>query len=114
MSFSLQAQKIAASFRSSVSPTYPLTLVVFACKPLMGVVSVKLNQLLRERFRQQRFQIGELNATIEDSLLGQRVVKASQPRSWSAKSLSRATAILKNQDAGLSRHGGLQHLHPPF
>ena len=48
----------------------PLTLVVFACVPLMGVVSVKLNRKLRERFRQQRFQIGELNATIEDSLLG--------------------------------------------
>ena len=42
----------------------------------MGVVSVYLNLKLRARFRQQRFQIGELNATIEDSLLGQRVVKA--------------------------------------
>ena len=40
------------------------------------VVSVKLNQRLRARFRQQRVQIGELNATIEDSLLGQGVVKA--------------------------------------
>ncbi len=54
----------------------PLTLVVFACVPLMGVVSVYLNLKLRARFRRQRFQIGELNATIEDSLLGQRVVKA--------------------------------------
>ena len=54
----------------------PLTLAVFACVPLMGVVSVKLNQRLRARFRQQRVQIGELNATIEDSLLGQGVVKA--------------------------------------
>lgn len=49
---------------------------MFACVPLMGVVSVYLNGRLRARFRQQRIQIGELNATIEDSLLGQGVVKA--------------------------------------
>ena len=42
----------------------------------MGVVSVYLNGRLRARFRQQRVQIGELNSTIEDSLLGQGVVKA--------------------------------------
>ena len=57
-------------------PAGACTLAVFACVPLMGIVSVKLNQRLRARFRQQRIQIGELNATIEDSLLGQGVVKA--------------------------------------
>lgn len=68
--------KIVASFIILCQASIPLTLVVFACVPLMGVVSVRLNLKLRARFRQQRFQIGELNATIEDSLLGQRVVKA--------------------------------------
>ncbi len=68
--------KILASFIILCQASIPLTLVVFACVPLMGVVSVRLNLKLRARFRQQRFQIGELNATIEDSLLGQRVVKA--------------------------------------
>ena len=68
--------KIVASFLILRQASIPLTLVVFACVPLMGVVSVYLNLKLRARFRQQRFQIGELNATIEDSLLGQRVVKA--------------------------------------
>ncbi len=42
----------------------------------MAVVSIKLKRKLRAAFRRQRFQIGELNASIEDSLLGQRVVKA--------------------------------------
>ena len=74
--FFIAGIKIAASFVILCQASVPLTLVVFACVPLMGVVSVKLNRKLRERFRQQRFQIGELNATIEDSLLGQRVVKA--------------------------------------
>ena len=68
--------KILASFIILCQASIPLTLAVFACVPLMGVVSVYLNGRLRARFRQQRIQIGELNATIEDSLLGQGVVKA--------------------------------------
>ena len=74
--FFIAGIKIAASFVILCQSSVLLTLVVFACVPMMGVVSVKLNQKLRARFREQRFQIGELNATIEDSLLGQRVVKA--------------------------------------
>ena len=74
--FFIAGIKIAASFVILCQSSVLLTLVVFACVPLMGVVSVKLNQKLRARFREQRFQIGELNATLEDSLLGQRVVKA--------------------------------------
>ena len=74
--FFIAGIKLAASFVILCQSSVLLTLVVFACVPLMGVVSVKLNQKLRARFREQRFQIGELNATIEDSLLGQRVVKA--------------------------------------
>ena len=74
--FFIAGIKIAASFVILCQSSVLLTLVVFACVPLMGVVSVKLNQKLRARFREQRFQIGELNATIEDSLLGQLVVKA--------------------------------------
>ena len=74
--FFIAGIKILASFLILCQASVPLTLAVFACVPLMGVVSVRLNQRLRARFRQQRVQIGELNATIEDSLLGQGVVKA--------------------------------------
>ena len=74
--FFIAGIKIAASFIILCGASVPLTLVVFACVPLMAVVSIKLNLKLRAAFRRQRFQIGELNASIEDSLLGQRVVKA--------------------------------------
>ena len=74
--FFIAAIKIVVSFVILCQASIPLTLAVFACVPLMGVVSVYLNGRLRARFRQQRIQIGELNATIEDSLLGQGVVKA--------------------------------------
>lgn len=54
----------------------PLTLIIFLIIPVMLICCIRLNRWQRKAFRQQRFQIGELNARIEDSLLGQKVVKA--------------------------------------
>ena len=53
-----------------------LTLLIFVCVPLMVGVCMTLNFRMRGAFRKQRNQIGELNARIEDSLLGHKVVKA--------------------------------------
>ena len=53
-----------------------LTVIVFLCIPVMAVVCTTFNLRLRGAFGKQRQQIGELNARIEDSLLGQKVVKA--------------------------------------
>lgn len=53
-----------------------LTVIIFAFVPVMTFVCMTLNFRMRGAFRKQRNQIGELNARIEDSLLGQKVVKA--------------------------------------
>lgn len=53
-----------------------LTLIIFVVVPIMAVTCTVINLRMREAFRKQRVQIGELNARIEDSLLGQKVVKA--------------------------------------
>ncbi len=53
-----------------------LTLIIFIVVPIMVVTCTAINLRMREAFRKQRVQIGELNARIEDSLLGQKVVKA--------------------------------------
>ena len=74
--FFIAAIKITASFIILCQSSVALTLILFACVPLMGVVSTIINLKLRAAFRRQRVQIGELNARIEDSLLGERVVKA--------------------------------------
>ena len=58
------------------SVNLPLTLAIFIIVPVMAYVCIKLNQRSRRAFAKQRVQIGELNASIEDSLLGQKVVKA--------------------------------------
>ena len=83
--FFIAAIKFVASFIILCHASIGLTLAVFACLPLMAVVSVYLNGRLRDRFRQQRVQIGELNATIEDSLLGHSVVKAFAAEDLEAK-----------------------------
>lgn len=53
-----------------------LTVMVFIIVPVMLVVCRILNKRMKSVFAKQRYQIGELNAKIEDSLLGQKVVKA--------------------------------------
>lgn len=74
--FFIAGIKILVSFCILCTYNIPLTLMIFLCVPLMTVVSTMINQRLRAAFRGQRVQIGELNAGIEDSLLGERVIKA--------------------------------------
>lgn len=68
--------KIIASFIILGNINIYLTLMVFMFVPVMTIVCGIINKKMRKAFRKQRHQIGELNAEIEDSLLGQRVVKA--------------------------------------
>ena len=74
--FFIAGIKILVSFIILARYSLLLTVLIFCCLPLMFFVSVKLNHWLREAQKAQRFQVGELNAAIEDSLLGERVVKA--------------------------------------
>ncbi|MCR5255390.1 MAG: ABC transporter ATP-binding protein/permease [Acetatifactor sp.] len=74
--FFIAGIKIVVSFVILANASFLLTLMIFACIPLMIFVSAKINHWLRATQKAQRFQIGELNAAIEDSLLGERVVKA--------------------------------------
>ena len=74
--FFIAGVKIAVSFVILATVNLPLTLIVFSVVPVMLVVCIKLNRRNRKAFAAQRVQIGELNARIEDSLLGQKVVKA--------------------------------------
>lgn len=68
--------KIIVSFVILSQINLWMTLMVFAFVPIMTVVCRVINKRMRKAFKKQRYQIGELNANIEDSLLGQKVVKA--------------------------------------
>ena len=74
--FFIAGIKIVCAFVILCTMSVPLTLIVFAIIPLMLFVLSKFNRRMREGFRESRVQIGELNSSVEDSLLGIRVVKS--------------------------------------
>ena len=68
--------KIVGAFIILCGMSVPLTLIVFSVVPFMVLAAAYFNMKMRSQFRQQRSQIGEINAQVEDSLLGVRVVKS--------------------------------------
>ena len=72
----ISAIKIVGSFTILCGVNVWLTLIVFSVVPFMLLVAAFFNLKMREQFRRQRVQIGEINAQVEDSLLGVRVVKS--------------------------------------
>ena len=68
--------KIVAAFVILCQTNVPLTIIVFAALPLMVLCSNHFSQGMRNSFKDSRHQLGELNAQVEDSLSGIRVVKS--------------------------------------
>lgn len=74
--FLIAAIKIVASFAILFGVNMTLTLVVFAVLPVMLLTTRYFNKKLRRAFQERRSQLGEINAQVQDSLLGIRVVKS--------------------------------------
>ena len=72
----IAALKIAVSFAILCYMNVWLTLIIFSIIPIMLVCSTYFNKKMRRAFKDSRVQLGELNAQVEDSLLGVRVVKS--------------------------------------
>lgn len=68
--------KTVVSFLILSRISLPLTLLIFLLIPVMGASCIYFNLQVKRAFKHQRNHIGELNARIEDSLLGNRVVRA--------------------------------------
>ena len=68
--------KAVASFIILARINVKLTVIIFVLVPVMVVSCTFFNLKMRAAFKKQRVHIGELNARIEDNLLGNRVVRA--------------------------------------
>ena len=68
--------KVVAAFIILCGTNVPLTLIIFAVLPLMVYFSNKFGKKMRASFKDSRHELGELNAQVEDSLSGIRVVKS--------------------------------------
>ncbi len=53
-----------------------LTLIIFACVPLLGIIAVILRRRMRDAFKKSRQSIAVINASLESSISGIRVTKA--------------------------------------
>ena len=72
----IAAVKILGAFVILGNINLTLTLIIFALLPLMLLSAILFRKKMREAFKKSRVQIGELNAGLEDNLLGIRVVKS--------------------------------------
>ena len=68
--------KILISFIILAKINLALTLILYSLIPLMIIGASSYNHKMRQAQKDQRVHVGDLNSTIEDSLLGIRVVKS--------------------------------------
>ena len=74
--FFIAGIKIVIPFIILMGASPALTLIIFAMLPLMMACTRFFNKRMRAVYRESRHQVGEINAQVEDSLLGIRVVKS--------------------------------------
>lgn len=67
---------ISVSFTILSMINFKLTAIIFMFLPFMLYFSRKLHKKMRAGFKRQRVQVGNINSSVEDSLLGIRVVKS--------------------------------------
>ena len=68
--------KVVIAFVILCGMNVPLTLIIFAMLPLMVLCSNHFAKPMQRTFKESRHQLGEINARVEDSLSGIRVVKS--------------------------------------
>lgn len=68
--------KFIAGFFIFAQMDIRFAVIIFAMLPFMIICTKKSRSSMKETFRESRFQVGEINAKIEDNLLGTRVVRS--------------------------------------
>ncbi|MGN0453501.1 MAG: ABC transporter ATP-binding protein [Ruminococcus sp.] len=107
--FFIAGIKILASFIILCTMNVPLTLIVFAVIPPMVLILCYFNSKMREGFRNQRKELGELNASVEDSLLGVRVVRSFANEGIEEEKFEEGNAkFLKTKAKNYKYMGGFQ------
>lgn len=68
--------KICISFVILFNINMPLTLAVYLMIPVMFISSSRFKNSMRREQKKQRVHVGDLNSSIEDSILGIKIVKS--------------------------------------
>ncbi len=67
---------VVASFGYLLSINVPLTLIVFACVPLLGAAAYFFRKKMHNAFMESRKSVAQISAAVESSVTGIRVTKA--------------------------------------
>ena len=107
--FFIAGIKIIAAFIILMNINIPLTLIIFATIPPMIIILRIFSKRMKEGFRQSRKKVGELNSSVEDSLLGIRVVQSFANENIEEEKFSRGNlGFLKIKSKVYHYMGGFQ------
>lgn len=107
--------KITASFVILSTMNVKLTLIMFSIVPIMLVCASLFNKHIKATFSNQRSKLGEINAQVEDSLLGIRVVKSFANEKVEIEKFAQGnSAFLKIKSRSYMLMGGFQALNKFF
>lgn len=87
---------VIASFVYLWTIDWILTLIVFACVPILILVSIVLRKNMREAFMESRKSIGVINAALESSISGIRVTKAFTNTETETKKFENGNSLFVN------------------
>ncbi len=83
---------LIGSFILMGSINLPLTLILYALLPFMFLFAIKKQKKMKEAFAVSRKEIGEINATLENSISGIRVSKAYTNSSYENEQFEQGNA----------------------
>ena len=72
----ISSASIIISFIYLSTINFPLTLIIFACVPLLFIISMTLRKRMKNAFMKSRESTAQINASLESSISGIRVTKA--------------------------------------
>ena len=94
--FFISGIKAIVAFIILLDMNVPLTLMIFTLLPLMIISTKYFSGKMREAFKVARHQVGEINAQVEDSLLGVRVVKSFANEEEEKKKFGKGNIVFLN------------------
>ncbi len=93
--------KFAGAFIILMTINVPLTIIIFLFMPLMTVYALYFNRRMNTALMRSRARIGDVNAQVEDTLAGIRVVKA-----FTNEALEQQKFVRQNEQFVASRLAG--------
>ncbi len=82
-----------------------LTLIIFACVPILIIISVVLRKKMLNAFKKSREGIAKINSSVESSVTGIRVTKA-----FNNSQKEQEKFIKSNEEFKVARHGVFKHM----